>query len=87
MVKERILTASEIGTYAYCPRAWWYDQHKEGLPTGLIRPTEAETRGIAVHQAMETDHVRTQRASRLPYVVVAVVGLLVLAGVVIWFLW
>jgi hypothetical protein len=87
MVKERILTASEIGSYAYCPRAWWYDQHKEGLPAGLTRPTEAETRGIAVHQAMEADHVRTQRASRVPYVVVAAAGLLILAGVAVWFLW
>ena len=41
--EERLIRASEVGTYAYCARAWWL-QTVRGLPSRNVRAMHAGRR-------------------------------------------
>jgi CRISPR/Cas system-associated exonuclease Cas4 (RecB family) len=43
----RILRASEIGTYLYCARAWWYQ--KSGVPSSRLPEMALGTEYHLVH--------------------------------------
>jgi hypothetical protein len=67
---ERFVTASELGDYAYCRRAWWL-RAVQGLETD--EHSERFERGHARHRA----HARTLRVARA---LLGIAVLLVLAA-------
>ncbi len=69
---ERFITASELGDYAYCRRAWWL-RAVQGL--GTEERSERFERGQARHRA----HARTLRAARAGVVIALLLALAALA--------
>ncbi len=57
MGSKRVITASEIGEYLYCNRAWWYHRI-QGIEPGN---TEDLSRGDAAHLS----HGRTVESGEL----------------------
>ncbi len=43
----RVLRASEIGTYLYCARAWWYQ--KNGVPSSRLPEMALGTEKHQIH--------------------------------------
>lgn len=80
---RKVIGAHELGTYVYCPRAWWYDHHPGSLPGGP--PREEYSAGLAFHEAAMRAHVRHQEGSGAPYGAIAAVGILLLGVMVWWF--
>ncbi len=83
--RRRAIGAHELGSYLYCPRAWWYEQ-QPGLPAleGEGRGEDTFRRGREVHALLETRHSRAQYASRAPYAVAAAAGILLLGALALW---
>lgn len=69
---ERFITASELGDYAYCRRAWWL-RAVQGLETD--EHSERFERGHARHRA----HARILRVARALIVVAVLLALAALA--------
>lgn len=61
------ITASEIGEFLYCQRAWWY--RKQGAPSAQI---EARSRGTEQHEQLAQDVVQTERGNRLAWQLILV---------------
>ena len=82
--ERRYIGAHELGQFVYCPRVWWSES--QGLPGDFEGSTgpSARERGKRVHAEMEARHVRAQYAARAPYVAAAVLGLLLLTGISLW---
>jgi CRISPR/Cas system-associated exonuclease Cas4 (RecB family) len=69
----KIIRASEIGTFVYCKRAWWYA--KQGIPSenkGTL------TTGEAFHQKHGKSIRLLQRIKLLAYCFVLLAGLLMI---------
>jgi CRISPR/Cas system-associated exonuclease Cas4 (RecB family) len=76
----RFITASEIGTYLYCNRAWWLDK------VGGYQPVNVEEMevGEIIHEKQgQRIQVQVQTSSRLRQVAIALLILAVLI-VLIW---
>ena len=84
-VGDRPVAAHELASYAYCPRAWWYDHHPEELPEiSRDRNQAVFARGDAFQDSLLASHVRAQQTSVGPYVVAAGVALALLVVVLWW---
>ena len=61
----RFVSASELGEYAFCRRAWYYRTHPEALPAGASGPGEPPSlpRGRRSHRRLEDRHLREQGVS------------------------
>ena len=68
---NRVLTASEIGSYLYCNRAWWLDK------IGGYQPTNVEEL-IVGEQAHEDHGHEVHRAGLMKRAALALVGLALL---------
>ncbi|MDE1820915.1 MAG: hypothetical protein KGJ23_05040 [Euryarchaeota archaeon] len=75
-------TASELGDFAYCRRAWYWKRHPEDVPEGAEYrpPVEAFYRGEEVHARIETVDAMPVKASRAPYAAALLVALALGAG-------
>jgi CRISPR/Cas system-associated exonuclease Cas4 (RecB family) len=66
----KTIRASEVGTYLFCARAWWYHQH------GMVSTNQAEmTAGTDLHRR----HGRTVIASGLMRTLAVILFLAALA--------
>ena len=84
-VGDRPVAAHELASYAYCPRAWWYDHHPEEVPQiSRARNQASFVRGDAFQDRLLASHVQAQRTSVGPYAVAAGVTFLLLLGVLWW---
>jgi hypothetical protein len=83
---RRWATPSELGDYAYCPRAWFWKRNPEQIPQAVPYelPREAFERGLQVHAQMEAADASPRVASRLPYGVAVAAGVLLLLVVLLW---
>lgn len=82
---DQPIAAHELASYAYCPRAWWYDHHPEEVPAiSRDRNQTGFARGDAFQNQLLAYHVRAQQTSVGPYVVVAGVALSLLVVVLWW---
>jgi hypothetical protein len=70
---RRYRTASEIGTYLYCKRAWWFE--RQGAPS-LREPERA--RGTAYHEQHGGRVVTAQRTGSVARVFLLLAVLLFL---------
>lgn len=73
------LTASEIGSYAFCPQAWYLD--RQHVPVTVAADARRET-GRTTHQVIgqETDFLRVTEAGRRLLVIIILAALLLLVG-------
>jgi hypothetical protein len=75
MPREKYVTASELGSYLFCRRAWHLDQH--GVPSTL-EPERAA--GVAFHhQHGQTVQAAGRARSMAPWFAIAAVVLILLA--------
>ena len=86
---QRWGTASELGDFAYCRRAWWWKRHPESLPAGAhySPPEAAYARGLQVHAQLEAAHVAPQVASRAGYAAALLFALGVALALALWLGW
>ena len=78
MARDDIVRASEIGSYAYCARAWWLRRVKGYQPANL----QDIERGNAVHLTHGRSVARSSRWQRWAYFI------LILAAVsALFFIW
>jgi hypothetical protein len=91
--RRRYATAHELGTFAYCPRAWFYETCRDGGggPGGRGRPDPAFERGLQVHHRLEGVHLADGQVAlsqptrtRFPFGLVAGAILLILLGAIVW---
>lgn len=82
-------TASELGDFAYCRRAWWWMRHPEDLPSGVEYrpPTESFARGDAVHLRIETVDAAPVVASRAPYAAALLAAVGIALALALWLGW
>lgn len=79
------VSAHELGSYAYCQRAWWYDHHPEEVPQVSRDRNRANfVRGGVFQDQLLASHVRAQQTSVGPYAVAAGVALFLLVVVLWW---
>ena len=84
-VGDRPVAAHELASYAYCPRAWWYDHHPEEVPQiSRARNQAGFVRGDAFQDRLLASHVQAQRTSVGRCAVAAGVTFLLLLGVLWW---
>jgi hypothetical protein len=96
MDRRRYATAHELGTFTYCPRAWFYETHRcggHGEGSGRDRTDLDFERGLRVHTRLEATHLADgQREmaeanrTRFPFGLVAGAILLILLGAIVWIL-
>jgi hypothetical protein len=72
--RTRDVTASEIGCYAYCAKAWHLEHVLRQTPS-----KRARRRRVAGIDAHERDGARVQRLSSPPRVPILVFGLVLIA--------
>jgi hypothetical protein len=68
---KRTIRASEIGSFIYCQRAWWYQRKK-------IKPINVDE--LAAGQSFHQHHINQSRSARL---LKTVAWLLVIASVIL----
>lgn len=73
---RRWTSASELGAYEFCPRAWWYDAHPPALgPSEASR--QAARRGERFHaRSLDGERARERWAGLYALLLLAAVGLL-----------
>lgn len=76
-MSQQTIQASEIGSYLYCQRAWWYQ--RQGLRSANVREL---ARGAAVHEAHGRGVRRLSWQRAAAVVLVALALLLFLVQVV-----
>ena len=74
MDKRKYITASEIGEYVYCKRAWWL---RLG---GEYQPTPAMVRGNAYHNALSYKLVLS---TKLKIIALLLIGIALLTVILI----
>jgi len=80
--RDRYISASEIGTWCYCKKAWHLAQ--QGYPSSLIAKRSAGTQYHEMHSHDLNVAIRQRAAARVVVVVcVLMLGLLALARM--WF--
>jgi len=75
---RRVITASEVGQYTYCARAWWLAQI-QGLQSANVREVAHGEQAHAAHGRRVAGYHRTRRLAYLLLLLAAVVGALLLA--------
>jgi hypothetical protein len=76
-VPPRVVSASELAEYAFCPRAHYYRTHPDGRPA----PPDSERRasaGVEYHRQTLRSDRRWSSSSAWPWVVAVLVGLVLL---------
>ncbi len=73
------LSAGEVGRYAYCARAWWYETVKKLVPLNV----EALEEGRAAHERHGWQVAWARGMNRLALGLLAVGALLIVVGVLI----
>jgi CRISPR/Cas system-associated exonuclease Cas4 (RecB family) len=76
---NRVLTASEIGSYIYCNRSWWLDK------VGGYEPTNAEElqMGTWLHEEHGQEVRRAGRMNRVAVALIAGAALLALVWIIL----
>ncbi|MBE0696086.1 MAG: hypothetical protein IH586_04105 [Anaerolineaceae bacterium] len=76
----RTIRASEIGTFIFCRRAWWY--HSQGVPS----QNQAElTGGSAYHHRHGRQVIRTSLLRAAGWVILFLAVILLFAGLTLQF--
>lgn len=85
----RWATASELGDFVYCRRAWYWKRHPESVPAGVEYrpPVESFARGDAVHARIETQDATPVAVSRAPYAAALLVALALGLGLAVLLGW
>jgi hypothetical protein len=73
MPRERLISASEIGEYLFCRRAWWLHRVVGIEPAGKAR----RDRGVALH-ARHGRHVQLSQLALGSAVAITLIALLLL---------
>ena len=73
----KIVRASEIGTYVYCRRAWWYDRQ------GLARENQAELAGGSRIHEQHGQRVAVSGCLRSLAVVLLLAGVVMLTVILV----
>jgi hypothetical protein len=78
----RMVSASDLAEYAFCPRALYYRRHPDGRPVASDAP-ERERAGVVYHERTTRSDRRWAETSTIPYVLLLLlgIGLLTLAAV------
>ncbi|MGI8961532.1 MAG: hypothetical protein ACR2IV_17580 [Bryobacteraceae bacterium] len=80
-MNKRYVTASELGEFVYCKRAWWL--RFNGLTT---KPSPNMIAGTAKHEQLVT-HLETHRQKSIAaYVIVGIGAVLLMASLFFWIL-
>ncbi|MCI4320829.1 MAG: hypothetical protein L3K18_04245 [Thermoplasmata archaeon] len=74
----RMVSASDLAEYAFCPRALYYRRHPDGRSVASDAPAR-ERAGVAYHTRTTRSDRNWAEASPLPYVGLLVLGLGLLA--------
>ena len=81
MRRNRVLRASEIGSYAYCARGWWLERVL-GLPSAHKEKMEL---GEKEHHLYGREVVAYHRLQHLGYLMIAL-GAIAALAVILWWL-
>jgi hypothetical protein len=74
----RIVSASELAEYAFCPRALYYRRHPGGRPVASDA-SERERAGVVYHERTTRSDRRWAETSTIPYVLLLLLGIGLLA--------
>jgi len=75
------VSASDLAEYAYCPRSWWYSEHRS--PDEAARSSQrARSRGRSYHDRTLRAEARRERWGAAYAVLLTLAVALVLGGVV-----
>ena len=74
---RRVITASEIGQYTYCARAWWLAEI-QGLESTNVREMAHGDRAHAAHGDLVAGYHRTRRLAYGLLLLAALIGALLL---------
>jgi len=77
---RRVITASEIGQYTYCARAWWLAEI-QGLESTNVREMAHGDRAHAAHGDLVAGYHRTRRLAYLLLLLAALIGALLLVQI------
>ena len=78
-MNKKYVSASEIGEFVYCKRAWWL--RFNGFTT---TPSPAMTQGTAKHNLLITELETHRQKSMVATVIVGIGAVLLLVSVVFW---
>ncbi len=85
MSKQRIISASELGEYSYCSRAWWLKQvvGEEGDSEVAAERTSAGVRGHEAHGRSVRTYQREGQWLRPLWLIAALVLLIWLVSILL----
>jgi len=72
-----VITASEVGQYTYCARAWWLGQI-QGLESANIREMAQGDQAHEEHGELVAGYHRTRRLAYMLLLLAALIGALLL---------
>lgn len=74
---RRVITASEVGQYAYCARAWWLAEI-QGLESTNVREMAQGEEAHEAHGGLVTGYRRTRRLAYGLLLLAALIGVALL---------
>jgi len=74
----RMVSASDLADYAFCPRSLYYRRHPDGRPIARDAP-DRERAGVVYHARTTRSDRDWAEASSFPYVLLLALGLGLLA--------
>lgn len=74
---RRVITASEVGQYTYCARAWWLGQI-QGLESINVREMAQGEQAHEVHGGLVAGYHRTRQLAYMLLLLAALIGALLL---------